>query len=92
MASSTAQVSASISPTTKEKLDRFTEERGLKKSYVVEQALLYFIASQHELPDEALIPRRLVLNEADFERVAQLLNEEPAPTPELRELMRGSQD
>jgi len=51
-----SQVSASISPATKEKLDRFTESRGLKKNFVVEQALLFFMDARRELPDEALCP------------------------------------
>jgi uncharacterized protein (DUF1778 family) len=84
-----AQISAQISPTTKEQLDRFTERLGLKKNYVVEQALLYFMQARRDLPDEALIPTRIVLEDAAFERVAQLLEAPPAPTRALRELMRG---
>lgn len=84
-----AQISAQISPATKEQLDRFTERLGLKKNYVVEQALLYFMEARRELPDEALIPTRLVLEDAAFERVAQQLEAPPAPTRALRELMRG---
>jgi uncharacterized protein (DUF1778 family) len=84
-----AQISAQISATTKEQLDRFTERLGLKKNYVVEQALLYFMEARRELPDEALVPTRLVLEDAAFERVAQQLEAPPAPTRALRELMRG---
>lgn len=84
-----AQISAQISPATKEQLDRFTERLGLKKNFVVEQALLYFMEARRELPDEALIPTRLVLEDAAFERVAQQLEAPPAPTRALRELMRG---
>lgn len=84
-----AQISAQISSTTKEQLDRFTERLGLKKNYVVEQALLYFMEARRELPDEALVPTRLVLEDAAFERVARQLEAPPAPTRALRELMRG---
>jgi len=56
---------------------------------VVEQALLYFMQARRDLPDEALIPTRIVLEDAAFERVAQLLEAPPAPTRALRELMRG---
>jgi len=86
------QVSATISPATREKLDRFTEERGLKKNFVVEQALLYFMESRRELPDEAFIPTRLVLEEREFGKVVQRLGDGTAPTPALRELMRGADD
>ncbi len=84
-----SQISATISAATKDKLDRFTESHGLKKNYVVEQALLYFMEARKELPDEALIPARLDLDEETFDRVVALLERPPAPTDALRELMRG---
>ena len=89
MGTSNAQVSAIISAATKEKLDRFTEELGLKKNFVVEQALLFFMESRRELPDEALIPTRIVLDDAAFDRLVEHIEASPAPTPALRELMRG---
>jgi len=84
-----SQISATVSAATKEKLDRFTESYGLKKNFVVEQALLFFMESRRELPDEALIPTRLVLDDDAFDRVVKLLESPPAPTAALRELMRG---
>lgn len=84
-----SQISATVSAATKEKLDRFTERHGLKKNFVVEQALLYFMEARKELPDEALIPARLVLDDKVFDRVVELLDRPPAPTKALRELMRG---
>ncbi|HKY04007.1 MAG TPA: DUF1778 domain-containing protein [Blastocatellia bacterium] len=84
-----AQISALVSGATKEKLDRFTESHGLKKNFVVEQALLYFMEARRELPDEALIPARVVLDDQVFDRVVKLLESPPAPTAALRELMRG---
>jgi len=92
MSSSNAQVSATISTTTKEKLDRFTEELGLKKNFVVEQALLLFMESRRELPDEAFIPARIVLEDDAFERLATHLEAPRAPTPALRELMHDADD
>ncbi len=71
--SADAQVSATISAATKERRDRFTERHRLKKDFVVEQALLYFMESRRELPDEALIPTRMVLDDASFDaRVSRL--------------------
>jgi len=84
-----SQISATISLATKERLDRFAERHGLKKNFVVEQALLYFMEARRELPDEALIPARLVLEDKVFDRVVALLDSPPAPTQALRELMRG---
>ena len=87
-----ASISATISATTKERLDRFTESHGLKKNFVVEQALLFFMEARRELPDEALVPARIVLEEEGFDRVLAMLAEPPAPTEGLRELMRADSD
>ncbi|HVG87235.1 MAG TPA: DUF1778 domain-containing protein [Kofleriaceae bacterium] len=84
-----SQISATVSLATKEKLDRFAESHGLKKNYVVEQALLYFMEARRELPDEALVPARLLLDDEAFDRVVARLERPSAPTEALRELMRG---
>lgn len=86
-----SQISATVSAATKDKLDRFTESHGLKKNFVIEQALLYFMEARKELPDEALIPVRLVLDGKAFDRVVALLESPTAPTEALRELARGQE-
>ncbi len=92
MSADPSQISATISAATKEKLDRFTESHGLKKNFVVEQALLFFMEARRELPDEALVPARIVLQDEDFDRVVAMLAEPPAPTKALRELMSDRGD
>ena len=92
MSATPSQISATISAATKERLDRFTESHGLKKNFVVEQALLFFMEARRELPDEALVPARIVLEEEGFDRVVAMLAEPPAPTEGLRELMRADND
>jgi S-adenosylmethionine:diacylglycerol 3-amino-3-carboxypropyl transferase len=90
--STQSQISATVSSATKEELDRFTESQGLKKNYVVEQALLFFMAARRELPDEALVPARIVLDNTSFDRIAATVERAPAPSRALRELMRGRRD
>lgn len=90
--STLSQISATVSSATKQELDRFTESHGLKKNYVVEQALLFFMTARRELPDEALIPARIVLEDASFDRIAATVERAPAPARALRELMRGRRD
>ena len=84
-----AEVSATISVTTKEKFDLFTEQFGLKKNFVVEQALLFFMESRRELPDEAFVPMRLVIADKRFDELLARLDGAAAPTDRLVELMRG---
>lgn len=45
--------------------------------------------ARRELPDEALIPARIVLDDAAFDRSVASLEQAPAPTEALRELMRA---
>jgi hypothetical protein len=90
--SAQSQISATVSSATKEEFDRFTESHGLKKNYVVEQALLFFMTARREVPDEALIPARIVLDDAPFDRVAAMVERTPAPSKALRNLMRGRRD
>jgi uncharacterized protein (DUF1778 family) len=84
-----SQIAATVSASTREKLDRFTESRGLKKNFVIEQALLYFMEARRDLPDEALIPTRIMLDDDSFDRVARLIENPRPPTDALRKLMRG---
>jgi S-adenosylmethionine:diacylglycerol 3-amino-3-carboxypropyl transferase len=90
--STQSQISATVSSATKAELDRFTESHGLKKNYVVEQALLFFMTARRELPDEALIPARIVLDNTSFDRIAAMVERAPAPSRALRKLMRGRRD
>ena len=84
-----SQISAMISAATKERLDSFAESHGLKKNYVIEQALLYFMQARTDLPDEAFVPVKMVLDDDAFDQIVAKLERPPAPTPALRELMRG---
>lgn len=87
--SNESQISATVSASTREKLDRFTESHGLKKNFVIEQALLYFMEARRVLPDEALIPTRIVLDDDSFDRLVQRIEDPRPPTDALRKLMRG---
>ncbi len=87
--SSQSQISATVSMATKKKLDRFTTSHGLKKNFVVEQALLFFMEARSKLPDEALIPTRLLVSDKMFKRIVDLTENPPKPSKKLRELMRA---
>ena len=81
--SDSSQISATVSATTKEKLDRFTRRHGFKKNFVIEQALLLFMEARRELPDEALIPSRIVLDDESFDRDQALVGEGPVETAQI---------
>jgi uncharacterized protein (DUF1778 family) len=80
------QISAHVSEGTKWKLDRVAKMRGMRKAFVLEQALLYHFRALEELPEEAFLPPRLVLFQDSFEKVVEWLENPPYPTKAMQEL------
>ncbi|MGB0385233.1 MAG: DUF1778 domain-containing protein [Ardenticatenaceae bacterium] len=86
------QISAHVSLGIQQKFDRLTRARGLRKSFVLEQALQYYFRALEELPEEAFLPARLVLSEASFQQVMDIIENPPPPTEAMLELMNGHSD
>ncbi len=83
------QISATISPATRDRLERYVRSRGLKKGFVIEQALLHHLSTIAELPDDAIIPPRLTITPDAAERLAERLASEEGPNEALRALFDG---
>jgi uncharacterized protein (DUF1778 family) len=83
------QISAFISKTTKDQVERYADAHGLKKGRLVEEALLHHLQALHELPADIIIPPRLVLTPASFGDVTARMEKPKKPTKALRELMAG---
>lgn len=83
---STVQISAHISLETKERLERLVRSLGVTRTHFIEQALLHHARALQELPPEAIVPARLVLDEASAERVRDLTERPPEPTEEMKRL------
>lgn len=83
------QISAHVSEGTRIKLDRLTRARGLRKAFVMEQALQYYFRALEELPAEAFLPPRLVLSNESFQRVVDMIENPAPPTRAMLELMNG---
>lgn len=83
------QISANISVATRDRLERYVRSRGLKKGLVIEQALLHHLTAVAELPDEVVIPPRLVVTRDAGERVLERLAAHEAPNDALRALFDG---
>ncbi len=86
---SDTQISAYISEATKEQVERYAEAHGVKKGYLVEQALLHHLQALHELPSDIVIAPRLAVTAASFEAVAEVLRKPRKPTKAMRALMAG---
>ena len=81
------QISAQISQTTRERMEKHVRRTGVKKGHLVEQALLHHLQALEEIPAEYIIhPRIVVSRKTGEEMLRKAAN--PDPTPALRELMR----
>ena len=83
------QISAYISAATKQQVERYAEAHGVKKGYLVEEALLHHLQALHELPADIVIPPRLTVTTKAFESASKLVKEPRKPTKALRALMAG---
>jgi len=81
------QISALISQVTRERLEKHVRATGLKKGYLVEQALLHHLQALDELPSEYIVRPRLIVTRRTGEQVLKAL-ESGKPTTALRKLMR----
>ncbi len=86
MAAEVSQVSAVIADTTRERLERFAKQHGVKKSHLIETAILHHLAALEELPADVVVPPALVLSrEAGADLIHRIERPEP-PTPALKAL------
>ncbi len=86
------QISAHVTETTRWKLDRLSKARGMRKAFVLEQALLYHFRALEELPEEAFLPPRLVVSRNSFDKIVEVVDKPPYPTHAMQELMNGVSD
>ena len=80
------QINARVSAATKEQLERESRATGVKKEFLVEEALLHHFQALRELPADVIIHPRIVITAETAEALlAQIENAQP--TQGLRDLM-----
>jgi hypothetical protein len=82
-----SQISAVVSETTKELLERHVRATGVKKGYVVEQALRHHLQALQELPTDVIIHPKLVVTRKSGTALLREI-EQAKPTEALRDLVR----
>ena len=82
------QISAQVSASAKQLLDEYSALSGIKKSRIVEDALWFYVRARQELPESAIIPARMVLDERGAAAVERSLTQPAAATGALVSLMR----
>ena len=86
------QISAVISRDTKGLLEQWSRATGQKKGFVVEAALRHHFQALRELPQDILIPPRVVIPGARAAALVRRLEARPKPRAALRRLMAAGGD
>lgn len=81
------QISANISPETRALMDAYTSKTGLKKGYLIEDAIRHHLAALDELPPDILIPPRIVVDRKTGQQILDLVENPPPPTAALKALL-----
>ena len=81
------QISALVSDTTRDLLERHVRATGVKKGRLVEQALRHHLRALQELPADIIVHPRLVVTRKSGEVILREM-EKGKPTDALRDLMR----
>ena len=82
------QVSAYISEETKAEVEAYVKRRGVKKAHLIEEALMHHLQALREIPEDLIIPARLVLTEKGMAEIAERFAQEAQPTAALTALFR----
>lgn len=82
------QISAHISKTTASELERYVEARGLKKAYVLEQALRHHLRALRELPADTIVPTELVVSGEAGVHLLDRMRTPRKPSRAMRALFR----
>lgn len=81
------QISAYISEETKSQMESYVRRKGVTKAFLIENALQHFLQALRELPEDLVIPARLVLSETSLTQLAERLDDDEEPTLALKSLM-----
>lgn len=86
------QISALVSATTKELLEKHVRATGVKKGHLVEVALRHHLQALHELPSDVILHPRLVVSRRSGEAMLERIGSPRRPAKALRRLMTGDGD
>jgi len=82
------QVSAYISEETKAQVEAYAKSHGVKKAYLIEEALQHHLQALREIPEDLIIPSRLVLTSEAMAQIVEHLAQRDQPTVALKTLLR----
>jgi len=83
------QISAVVSPATRILLEKRARATGVKKSYLIEQALLHHLQALDALPAEVIINPTIMVSRKSGQEILKRIAQAQRPTKQLRALMRN---
>jgi predicted DNA-binding protein len=86
--STNIQVSAYISEETKAQVEAYAKRHGVKKAYLIEEALKHHLQALREIPEDLIISSRLVLTSEAMAQIAERIATKKQPTEALKALFR----
>lgn len=78
------QISAYISDESKLLLENFSKHSGLKKGFIIEQAIVQYINTQQNLPNDIIVPPSVRVSKKVFDEIIMSDNE---PSNSLKKLL-----
>lgn len=86
------QISAYISNETQAKMEHYSATYGVKKGFLIENALEHYLQALYTIPEEFIIPSKIVLSDSSFETVMDMVDNSPEPTKELIDLLQSNDE
>ena len=87
---SVTQISAYISDETKSLVEAYSKKSGVKKGFLIEDALLHHLQALKEFPLDVIIPAKITLTDDSMKQLVDIINNPPSPTENLKQLMHNA--
>ena len=79
------QISAYIQDDVKVKMEQYTSMNGIKKAFLIENAIEHYLQAMHEIPNGIIVPSSISVDTNTFENIMDL--ESKNPSTKLTELL-----
>lgn len=81
------QISAYIHDDIKQKLENYSTAHGMKKGFLIENAIEYYLQAMQDLPSNIIVPSSLSISAKSYEKIEELSKKEP--NEKLKELLNS---
>jgi len=71
------QISAYVKDDIKEKMEQYSSAHGLKKGFLIESAIEYYLQAMHEIPSSEIVPTSITVDSVSLDKIKQASLKEP---------------